>query len=136
MLNFTSNLYLLAIFLTVIPGAAFAVSSIPVLSIVWEHFPQHRNKVTSYLVFFFSLSGIMWNYLFVMLVNPKNVSEAVEYGGRKYFDEEVTDKVLMTNNILASITGLCFVSGSLMMARPKKPANQPVEMVDLSPTNT
>lgn len=72
MLNFVDEIWQMALFLTVIPGAAFAVSSIPLLSILWAHFPENRGKVTSILVVVFSVSGIMWNYLFVMLVNPRN----------------------------------------------------------------
>lgn len=72
MVNFVDSLVGLAFFLVVLPGSAFSISAIPLLNIVWGHFPAHRHKVTSILIFFFSLSGILWNYLFVMLVNPKN----------------------------------------------------------------
>lgn len=77
--NFVDSLMGLTLFLVVLPGAAFSVSAIPLLNIVWGHFPNHRHKVTSILIFFFSLSGILWNYLFVMLVNPKNKQATVEY---------------------------------------------------------
>jgi len=70
--NFVDSLAGLAFFLVILPGSAFSVSAIPLLNIVWGHFPNHRHKVTSILIFFFSLSAILWNYLFVMLVNPKN----------------------------------------------------------------
>lgn len=37
----------------------------------------------------------------------------------RYFGNEVTENLMQTNNILSFITGLCFVSGSIMISKPK-----------------
>lgn len=129
MVNFVSSIMGLTIFLVVLPGCAFSISAIPLLNIVWGHFPGHRHKATSILIFFFSLSGIIWNYLFVMLVNPKNKQATVEFNKRLYFDESVTDKVLQTTNIISLITGACFVSGSLMVSQAQPSAEVSYDIV-------
>lgn len=69
---------LLCVFVLVLPGCCFSLSAIPLLKIVYGHFEQHKSRITGLLVFCFGLSGILWNYLFSMLVNPHNVKASIE----------------------------------------------------------
>ena len=50
----------------------FAISSIPILNCMWTQFPEAKNKITAVLVVAFGVGSILWNLLFMHMINPLN----------------------------------------------------------------
>ena len=86
---------MMVIFGMVIPATVFAIGTVPSFYSLWTQFPDSKNKVTGIAVMFFSLAGILWNYLFMMIVNPHNEKATIndEENGLRFFDEKVTKNV-------------------------------------------
>lgn len=70
---FWFNFYTFTVFSLIIPGCMFSISSIPLLNCMWAHFPNSKNKVTSVLVVAFGIGAVMWNLIFMHMINPDNV---------------------------------------------------------------
>lgn len=66
------NIYTFTICSIIIPGSMFALSSIPILNCMWTQFPQSKNKITAVLVIMFGIGSIVWNLLFMHMINPNN----------------------------------------------------------------
>lgn len=66
------------IFTVFIPASAFALSTIPVFNTLWGHFMPLKNQATALCIILFSSGGILWNLLFVYLVNPMNKSADIK----------------------------------------------------------
>lgn len=64
--------YTLVIFCFFLPSSAFAISSIPVLNVLWTQFPKAKNMVTAIATISFGLGGVFWNFMFTLYVNPLN----------------------------------------------------------------
>lgn len=64
--------YTLVIFCFFLPACAFAISSIPVINILWTQFPKAKNMVTAIATISFGIGGVIWNYMFTLYVNPQN----------------------------------------------------------------
>lgn len=60
------------IFSILIPGTMYSLISIPVLNCIWTQFPSSKNRSTSLLVIAFGLGSIVWNFLFMHMINPQN----------------------------------------------------------------
>lgn len=50
----------------------YAMISVPVLNCIWTQFPGSKNKSTAILVIAFGIGGIVWNFLFMNMINPSN----------------------------------------------------------------
>jgi len=70
MINFKLSLFMLGMCYLFIPVTCFSISSIPVLNCLWSQFPKDLNKVSGSAVLFFALGMIMWNLIFLAIVNP------------------------------------------------------------------
>lgn len=98
----------------------FAISSIPILNCMWAHFPNSKNKITSVLVVAFGIGGIVWNLLFMHMINPTNQDASIENGDIHLFPPEVTKNVRKTAIIGFAITGsLAFLGSMLLVKRPQ-----------------
>lgn len=75
---FFFNIYVFTIFSVLIPGSMFALISIPILNCIWNQFPESKNKSTAILVVAFGLGGIVWNFLFMHMINPNN-EDTIDY---------------------------------------------------------
>lgn len=75
---FSFNIYTFVIFSIIIPGSMFALSSVPILNCMWTQFPKSKNKITAILVIMFGIGGIVWNFVFMHMINPTNEDATVE----------------------------------------------------------
>lgn len=50
----------------------FALGSVPILNCMWTQFPNSKSKVTAALVVAFGVGSIVWNLLFMHMINPAN----------------------------------------------------------------
>ena len=66
------NIYLFTIFSILVPGSMYSLISVPVLNCIWTQFPASKNRATSILVIAFGIGGIVWNFLFMHMINPNN----------------------------------------------------------------
>lgn len=138
LLHYKFNLFILTIFCFLIPTAFFAISTIPTFYCIWTHFPQSRNKATSVAVVCFALGGIFWNYLFMVLVNPQNLSPAIvdEKVGMVFFGHEVTQNLEYAVFVGYFISGVMFVMGSLLITVNKNyKEEKPEVMIELMERN-
>lgn len=56
----------------------FALGSVPILNCMWTQFPKSKNKVTAILVIMFGVGGILWNLIFMHMINPTNQSATIK----------------------------------------------------------
>lgn len=68
----TFSIFTFVVFSIIIPGTMFAISSIPILNCMWTQFPEAKNKITAVLVVAFGVGSILWNLLFMHMINPLN----------------------------------------------------------------
>ena len=101
----------------IVPTTAFTISMVPIFYCLWTQFPLDKNKVTSLAVVCFGLGGIIWNYLFMILVNPNNEKATIvdEKTHMIFFGEGVTQNVLSAMRIGYFISGVLFVIGSFLV---------------------
>ena len=69
-MNINFSMYVFVFFCLVLPTLAFAVCTIPVLNCIWTQFPNSKNKITSVVVFAYGLGFLIWNLVFMYMVNP------------------------------------------------------------------
>ena len=112
---FVFSPFTFVLFSIVIPGSAFALSSIPVLNCMWTQFPESKNKVTALLVIAFGLGGIVWNLLFMHMINPNNEPAIHKHDNINFFSPEVTKNVRKTAIIGFAVTGFLAIIGSLLL---------------------
>jgi MFS family permease len=72
MINYVKGIVGFVVFYMVLPGAAFAISTIPLLNILVTQFPKYRTRVNSLLIIFLGVSTFVTNLIFSILVNPHN----------------------------------------------------------------
>jgi hypothetical protein len=104
------------IFSIIIPGSMFALGSVPILNCMWTQFPESKNRITAALVVAFGVGSIVWNLLFMHMINPTNEA-AVEHGDISYFSQKVSQNVRKTAIIGFAITGVLSIIGSWMIER-------------------
>jgi len=96
---------------------------------MWAHFPNAKNKVTSVLVVAFGIGGVVWNLLFMHMINPTNQDASIENGDIHLFTPEVTKNVRKTAIIGFAITGsLAFIGSMLLYKRPQHQAAEQGEL--------
>ena len=117
LINLKFTIVNLVLFCMIIPTTAFAISMVPIFYCLWTQFPESKNKATSLAVVCFGLGGIIWNYLFMILVNPNNEKATVldETAKMVFFGESVTKNVLSALRIGYFISGAIFVIGSFLV---------------------
>lgn len=71
-INLTLNTTTFAVFWMIIPICCFCMSGIPLINCLWTQFPKDLNKVSGIVILVSSVGMIVWNILFMMLVNPDN----------------------------------------------------------------
>ena len=117
LINLKFTILNLVIFCMIVPTTAFAISMVPIFYCLWTQFPVSKNKATSLAVVCFGLGGIIWNYLFMMLVNPNNEKATIYEDSTHmiFFDEKVTKNVLSALRVGYLISGATFVIGSFLV---------------------
>ena len=85
MLNFSFTTVTFAIFWIIIPIFSFLMAGIPLLGCLWTQFPKDLSKVSSVAVLMFSFGMIVWNLLFMQMINPDNVQADVDAEGFPVF---------------------------------------------------
>jgi hypothetical protein len=116
-INAHLNFFTLGLCFLFLPVSCFALSSIPVLNCLWSQFPQSLNKVSGSAVLFFALGMIVWNMLFLGMVNPDNVTAEIDESGQAYFGEDIGNRVFSATNAMFLSSGTCFVIGSLLISK-------------------
>jgi hypothetical protein len=109
--------YTFILFSIVIPGSAFALTTIPILNCMWSHFPESKNKITALLVIGFGLGGVLWNLLFLHLINPHNQPAKLKVGNINFFSTEITQNVRITSVVGFAVTGIIAGIGSLLIEK-------------------
>lgn len=71
-INYLKGVVAFTIFYMILPGAAFTVSTIPLLNIMITQFPRYRTRVNSLMVICIGVSTFGTNCIFSILVNPNN----------------------------------------------------------------
>lgn len=66
------SLILFTIFTLLIPVSCITISLIPTLNLLWSHFLNKKSICTAVNLVFLGLGTILWNIVFVALVNPDN----------------------------------------------------------------
>lgn len=66
------NLLIFVIFTLIIPISCLSVSLIPTLNLLWSHYHDKKSIVMAVNMLFLGLGTILWNVLFMVLVNPSN----------------------------------------------------------------
>lgn len=54
-----------------------------------------------------------------MLVNPHNLKADIEIEKRLFFGKDVAERVVLSTNTLAFLTGACFIIGSIILTEKK-----------------
>lgn len=93
----------------------FALISIPILNCIWSQFPDSKNKSTAVLVVAFGLGGIVWNFLFMHMINPNNEDTIDDHQEMSFFNRSVTQNVRQTALIGFLITGILCIIGSFFL---------------------
>jgi hypothetical protein len=88
---------------------------------MWKQFPSSKNKVTALLVIAFGIGGIIWNFLFMHMINPTNLPPLHKDNNINFFTSDVTKNVRKTAIIGFLITGLLAIIGSLLLERTAEP---------------
>ena len=71
----------------------------------------------SYEVDFFALGVILWNLVFVAIVNPNNTEAVIDDQKQAYFPQDVADRIFLASNIVMLSGAVCFIAGSWMVER-------------------
>ena len=115
MLNFWFTTFSYALFWMVIPITCFLMAAIPLLNCLWTQFPNDLSKISALAVVMFSIGMIVWNLLFMELVNPDNLPATVDEKGVPFFADEVSNSALTASNIVFVLGGILSISGSFMV---------------------
>lgn len=63
------------------------MAAIPLLNCLWTQFPRDLSKISALAVVMFSIGLIVWNLLFMELVNPDNLPATVDASGVPFFPD-------------------------------------------------
>lgn len=121
LINFKLNLLTLTLFCLFLPATSFSISAIPVINCLWTQFSADRNKATALAVVFFSAGSIIWNLVFMALINPDNRIALIDDNGVAYFSSNVTAYLFQAANPVYFCGGLLFVIGSFLIEKRSKP---------------
>lgn len=69
---FNFSLLVFVIFTLIIPISCLSVSLIPTMNLLWSHFHRRKSVCTALNLVFMGIGTIIWNILFIHLVNPHN----------------------------------------------------------------
>ena len=116
-INIKLSLFTLGFCFLFVPVSCFSISSVPVLNCLWSQFPKDLNKVSGFAVLFFALGAILWNLVFVAIVNPNNTEAVIDDQKQAYFPQEVADRIFLASNIVMLSGAVCFIAGSWMVER-------------------
>lgn len=117
LLNIELNFVTLGAFFLFVPMTCFAISSIPIINCLWSMFPKDLNKVSGFAILFFSLGMIVWNLVFLQIVNPDNQPAVIDEQKQAYFTEEISDRVVVAVNWIFGIAGIFYIWGSFLISK-------------------
>ena len=75
------------------------------------------SKISGLAVLVFNLGLIIWNLIFLYLINPKNVKAITDENEIPIFPKEVTDKLLQTSNTIFIFAGIMNIIGSFLVSK-------------------
>lgn len=91
------------------------MAAIPLFNCLWTQFPKDLSKISALAVVMFSIGMIVWNLLFMELVNPNNLPATVDEKGVPFFADEVSNSALTASNIVFVLAGILSIAGSFMV---------------------
>ena len=94
---------------------------------MWSQFPNIKNKITAIVVVSFGIGNLVWNLLFMHLVNPENKEMSVKGKDLYYFDKSVTKNVESTSQIGFFLSGIIFVIGAVSIRKKEAGSEEKAE---------
>jgi Major Facilitator Superfamily len=76
----------------------------------WNHFPQHKGRITGLIICGFGFGTTIFNLIGTKLINPDNKSASIDYDGDKYFEKSIADNVPSALRTLS----LCYLAISVI----------------------
>jgi hypothetical protein len=67
------NMVICTIFLLIIPITVNSMSFVPMYNCLWSYYMNKKNMVTGFVLLSYGISGILFNVMFLHLVNPDNL---------------------------------------------------------------
>jgi hypothetical protein len=64
------NMVICTIFLLIIPITVNSMAFVPMYNCLWSYYMNKKNIVTGYVLLSYGISGILFNVMFLHLVNP------------------------------------------------------------------
>lgn len=98
-------------------GSLCGGSFLPVLYILWNHYPLYKGFVLGVVLASFNLGLIPFGYLFMILINPKDLPgrKIYENGEDIIFDDEVNSEFISTIQIIAALYFVSLYIGLILL---------------------